>query len=57
MIATTNQLYPYNMVLQFLGCSGWLWVSIMWNDRSLIVINAIACAIFINGFVMYFKGI
>ncbi len=57
MIATTNQLYPYNMMLQFLGCLGWLWVGIMWNDRALIVINAIACAIFVNGFVMYFKGI
>jgi hypothetical protein len=57
MIASTNQLYPYNIFLQFFGCLGWLWVSIIWNDRSLIVVNAVACAIFINGFVMYFKGI
>ena len=56
MIATTNDLYPLNMVLQFLGVAGWLWVSIVWNDRALIVVNAVACAIFINGFVMYFKG-
>jgi len=56
MIASTNQLYPYNIFLQFIGCLGWLWVSIVWNDRSLIVVNAVACAIFINGFVMYFKG-
>jgi len=56
MIATTNNLYPYNMVLQFIGCFGWLWVAIIWNDRALIVINAIAVAIFINGFVMFFKG-
>lgn len=56
MIATTNDLYPLNMVLQFLGVVGWLWVSIVWNDRALIVVNAVACAIFINGFVMYFKG-
>ena len=57
MIASTNQLYPYNIFLQFFGCLGWLWVAIVWNDRSLIVVNAVACAIFINGFVMYFKGI
>jgi|TARA_R110000796_G_scaffold90799_1_gene194747 hypothetical protein len=56
MIATTNNLFPYNMFLQFAGCAGWLWVSIMWNDRALIVVNAVAVAIFINGFVMYFKG-
>ena len=55
MIATTNNLYPYNMILQFAGGLGWLWVYIMWHDRSLIVVNAVACAIFINGFVMYFK--
>ena len=56
MVATINNLYPYNMVLQFLGCAGWLWVSIIWNDRALIIVNSVACAIFLNGFVMYFKG-
>ncbi len=54
MIATTNDLYPWNMFLQFAGVAGWLWVAIVWNDRALIVVNAIACAIFINGMVMYF---
>ena len=54
MIATTNDLYPWNMFLQFAGVTGWLWVSIVWNDRALIVVNAVACAIFINGVVMYF---
>ena len=56
MIATINDLYPWNMFLQAAGCAGWLWVSIIWNDRALIVVNAVAVAIFINGFVMYFKG-
>ena len=53
MIATTNDLYPWNMYLQFIGVAGWLWVAIVWNDRALIIINAVACAIFINGMVMY----
>ena len=53
MIATTNDLYPWNMILQFIGVAGWLWVAIVWNDRALIVINAVACAIFINGIVMW----
>ena len=57
MIATTNDLYPWNMFLQFIGVAGWLWVSIIWNDRSLIVVNAVACAIFLNGIFQYFlKG-
>ena len=54
MIATTNDLYPWNMFLQFLGVAGWLWVSIIWNDRALIVVNAVALAIFANGLVAYF---
>ena len=53
MIATTNNLYPWNMILQFLGVGGWLVVAIIWNDRALIVINAIAVAIFSNGIVAY----
>ena len=57
MIATTNDMYPWNMFLQFLGVAGWLWVSIIWNDRALIVVNAVAVAIFLNGIVVYFlKG-
>ena len=54
MIATTNDLYPWNMFFQFAGVAGWLWVAIIWNDRALIVINAVACAIFLNGMVMFF---
>ena len=51
MIATTNDLYPWNMFLQFIGVAGWLWVSIIWNDRALIIVNAVAVAIFLNGIV------
>jgi len=54
MIATTNNLYPLNMFLQFIGVSGWLCVAIVWNDRSLIVVNAVACAIFLNGIFQFF---
>ncbi len=54
MIATTNNMYPWNMLLQFLGVAGWLWVSIIWNDRALIVVNAVATAIMANGLVSYF---
>jgi hypothetical protein len=53
MIATTNNMYPWNMLLQFLGVGGWLWVSIIWNDRALIVVNAVATAIMANGLVSY----
>ena len=51
MIATTNDLYPWNMFLQFIGVAGWLWVSVIWNDRALIIVNAGAVAIFLKGIV------
>ena len=53
MIFTANNLYPINLFLHILGISGWLWVSIIWNDRALIVVNAVALAIFANGIVAW----
>ena len=51
MIMTTNNHYPYNMFLQLIGLAGWLWVPVIWNDRALIIVNAVAVAIFLNGIV------
>lgn len=53
MILTANNLYPFNLGLHFIGISGWLIVSIIWNDRALIVVNAVALAIFANGIIAY----
>ena len=53
MILAANNLYPYNIVVQCAGILGWLVVSIMWNDRSLIVVNAVALSIFANGMLSY----
>ena len=54
MIFTANNVYPLNLFFHIIGLSGWLWVSIIWNDRALIVVNAVAVAIFANGIVAYF---
>ena len=54
MIFTANNVYPLNLFFHFVGISGWLWVAIIWNDRALIVVNAVAVAIFANGIVAYF---
>lgn len=53
MIMTSNNIYPWNILLHFIGIGGWLIVAIAWNDRALIVINAVALAIFANGMVAY----
>ena len=39
--------------MQCLGIAGWLIVSVMWNDRALIIVNAVGVAILLNGFVGY----
>ena len=53
MVMTTNNMYPYNMYLQCIGVAGWLVVSVIWNDRALIIVNAVAVAIFLNGIFQY----
>lgn len=51
MILAANNLFPWNIIVQAIGIAGWLVVSIMWNDRALIVVNAVGVAILLNGFV------
>ena len=53
MILTSQNLYPYNLVFHIIGCTGWTYVSIVWNDRALIVVNSVALCIFINGMIGY----
>ena len=53
MVLTANNLFPWNVLVQCLGIAGWLIVSVMWNDRALIIVNAVGVAILLNGFVGY----
>ena len=58
MILTAQNIYPINLFVNITGLIGWLIVSIMWNDRALIVINAVGVSIYLNGIVGYIvKGI
>ena len=54
MTLTANNTYPLNIFVHMIGLIGWLVVSLMWNDRALIVINAVGVAIMANGLVGYF---
>ena len=49
MTLTSQNIFPYNLYLHLLGTLGWTYVSIVWNDRALLVINSVALSIFING--------
>lgn len=32
----------FDLAVGTLGISFWLWVSVMWNDRALIILNAVS---------------
>ena len=53
-VLAANNLYPWNVLVQCTGIAGWLVVSVMWNDRALIVVNAISVAILLNGLVAWY---
>ena len=56
MILSSLNLYPYNLFVHVVGVTGWLWVGFLWHDRALIVVNAVAIAIFILGIGNYYVG-
>ena len=54
VILTSNNIYPLNLFFHAAGMFGWFIVSILWNDRALLVINAVSLAILINGLVAHY---
>ena len=48
---TASNIYPLNMYMHLAGLIGWLVVSLAWHDRSLIMVNAVAACIFLNGII------
>ena len=44
MLLTSNNIYPVNLYLHFVGIAGWMIVGMLWNDRALMVINSFALA-------------
>jgi hypothetical protein len=44
----------YDLVLSFFGCVLWLWVSLLWQDRALIVLNAAAATMLAGGLISHF---
>jgi len=53
MMLTSQNIYPWNIFVHTVGIAGWLYVSILWNDRALIVVNSVAMSIFVGGIISY----
>ncbi len=54
MLFTANNIYPLNLYFHIVGLIGWFIVAMIWNDRALIVINAVSLAILANGLLTYY---
>jgi len=54
VILTSNNIYPLNLFFHAVGMFGWVIVSIMWNDRALLVVNSVSLALLINGLISYY---
>ena len=56
MILSSLNIYPANLFFHLVGVAGWFVVGMLWHDRSLILLNAIAVVIFILGIGNYYLG-
>ena len=54
VILTSNNIYPLNLMVHAIGMFGWFIVAIIWNDRALLVINAVSLVLLIKGLVSYY---
>ena len=54
VILTSNNIYPLNLMVHAIGMFGWFIVAIIWNDRALLVINAVSLVLLINGLVSFY---
>ena len=54
MSLTTLDVAPFNLFFHLTGVTGWLVVGMLWHDRALITINAVAVFIFLTGIGKYY---
>jgi hypothetical protein len=43
----------YDLVLSIVGIALWLWVSVLWNDRALIMLNGAGILLLVRNFIEY----
>jgi hypothetical protein len=48
-----SELVLYDMVFTLIGLILWLWVSILWKDRALIILNAVGFIFVLRNLIEY----
>ena len=49
----SNNIFPLNLYFSTVGIVGWVIVGMLWRDRSIMILNAIAFSIYFNGIVKH----
>ena len=56
MVLTSIPISPMNLYFHFAGVVGWFIVGMLWHDRALIMLNAVAAVIFATGILNSYIG-
>ena len=49
MALTSANIFPVNIIVHGIGVTGWLIVGMLWHDRALIFLNAVAIFVYASG--------
>ena len=49
MALTSANIFPMNIIVHGIGVTGWLVVGMLWHDRALIFLNAVAIFVYVTG--------
>ena len=49
-------LHMYDLTFSTIGITLWLWVSILWQDRALIIVNTVGVLLLLRNLIQYLHG-
>ena len=56
MALTSANIFPLNIIVHGIGVTGWLVVGMLWHDRALIFLNAVAIFVYATGLLNHYFG-
>ena len=56
MALTSANIFPVNIIVHGIGVTGWLIVGMLWHDRALIFLNAVAICVYASGLLNHYFG-
>ena len=56
MALTSANMFPMNIIVHGIGVTGWLVVGMLWHDRALIFLNAVAIFVYATGLLNHYYG-